>query len=151
MKLNEGYKPYVYCDSKGYRTIGVGFNLHKRTARQQIARVGANYNAVFSGSQPLTDNQIRRLFNMDMNTAVECVKGWLQNWSSLGPGPQSALADMAFNLGCTRLRQFVRLRSALRPPTNFGQAVVEMRNSLWCDQVGQRCDRDIACMQQNSG
>lgn len=151
MRLNEGYRTSMYRDSEGIRTIGVGFNLEKDGARQQIESVGANYNAVFNGVQSLTDSQIRRLFNMDMNTAVRCVVNWLPNWRSLGVGPQSALADMAFNLGCTRLRRFICLRKALLPPTDFGHAVEEMRDSRWCGQVGQRCSRDIACMRQNSG
>ena len=151
MRLNEGYHRSMYRDSKGIRTIGIGFNLEKDGARQQIERVGADYDAVVNGRQSLTDSQITRLLNMDMHTAIECVMRWLPNWRSLGVGPQSALADMAFNLGCTKLNGFICLKKALSPPTDFGHAVEEMRNSLWCRQVGQRCSRDIACMQQNSG
>ena len=45
--------------------------------------------------------QILTLFNEDMNTAVSCASSWLKRWSSLGVASQSAIADMAFNMGCT--------------------------------------------------
>lgn len=61
-KLNEGYLSCVYKDSKGIPTVRVGFNL----------QVGADYNAILSGRECLRDNQIRELFETDMNTAVKC-------------------------------------------------------------------------------
>lgn len=146
-KLNEGFRPHVYHDSRGIPTVGVGFNLRKAGARQWIESVGANYNEVLNGYQTLTDDQIKALFDRDMRTAVTCTMNWLPTWSSLGHGPQSAMADMAFNLGCTRLRGFKCLKKALsKSPPDLQQAIVEMRHSRWCRQVGRRCDRDIRCM-----
>ena len=146
-KLNEGYHTTRYFDSGGIPTIGVGHNLNKPGSQQQIENVGADYSEVLNGRQSLTESQIRRLFNMDMRTAVTCAMNWLPTWSSLGSGPRSAIADMAFNLGCTRLRGFKCLKKALsRSPPDLQQAIAEMRNSRWCRQVGRRCDRDIRCM-----
>lgn len=146
-KLNEGYYKCVYKDPVGIPTIGVGFNLEKFGARAEIEGVGANYNAVLNGSQCLTDDQIRRLFDQDMDTAVSCVSSWLSNWSALGESPQSALADMTFNLGCAGIREFSSLHAALSSsPPDYARAAEDMRNSLWCRQVGDRCSRDIACM-----
>ena len=144
-KLNEGYYKCVYKDPVGIPTIGVGFNLQKFGARAEIESVGADYNAVLNGSQCLDDSQIERLFDKDMDSAVGCASGWLSNWSGLGSGPQSAIADMAFNLGCGGLRQFTSLKSALEDK-DYSKAADDMRASLWCRQVGNRCDRDVACM-----
>lgn len=80
-------------------TIGVGFNLEKPGAKEQIEGVGAEYNAVLNGSQCLNATQIETLFKEDMNTAVSCASSWLVRWSSLGVASQSVIADMAFNLG----------------------------------------------------
>src|SRR5690554_5080438 len=122
-KLNEGYRTHgnlkkasallikVYKDSKGIPTIGVGFNLMKSGARQQIAAVGANYDKLLAGTQGLNDNQIRTLFNQDMATAVSCVSSWIGNWSSLSTTRQSAIADMSFNLGCGKNRKFFSIFS----------------------------------------
>ena len=147
-KLNEGYYKCVYKDPLGIPTIGVGFNLKKFGARGEIEGVGADYDAVLNGSQCLDDSQIERLFDKDMDTAVECASGWLgASWSHLGSDSQSAVADMAFNMGCATLHEFVGMHSALsESPPNYSAAKNSMSSSLWCRQVGYRCSRDIACM-----
>ena len=146
-KLYEGYHTRVYLDSRGIRTIGVGFNLEKAGAQQQIEGVGADYDAVLNGRQDLTDWQIRTLFSQDMNTAVRCVTSWIPRWSLLGLAPQSALADMAFNLGCTKLMELHCLWTALsRSPLDLNWAATEMQSSDWCGQMGLRCDRDVTCI-----
>lgn len=144
-KINEGYKPCVYKDSMGIPTIGVGFNLKKFGAREEIQRVGADYNALLNGSQCLKDNQIKELFERDMDTAVSCVSSWISNWSSIGTSRQSALADMSFNMGCATIHQFVSMRAAIEKG-DYSAAVKGMEGSLWCRQVGSRCERDVDCM-----
>lgn len=144
-KLNEGYRTCVYKDPVGIPTIGVGFNLEKFGAKAEIESVGANYSAVLNGSQCLTDSQIERLFDRDMDTAVSCVSGWISNWSDIGSERQSAVADMSFNLGCGGVREFVSMKAAIEKG-DYSTACAYMRSSLWCSQVGSRCDRDVNCM-----
>ena len=55
-KLNEGYYKCVYKDPVGIPTIGVGFNLEKANAREEIESVGADYNAVLNG-KPVSGRQ----------------------------------------------------------------------------------------------
>ena len=144
-KLNEGYYKCVYKDPVGIPTVGVGFNLDKFGAKAEIESVGANYGAVLNGTQCLDDQQIESLFNKDMGSAVGCASSWLSNWNQLGSAPQSAVADMAFNLGCAQLHGFASLKSALEDK-DYSKAADDMRASLWCRQVGGRCDRDVDCM-----
>lgn len=149
-KLNEGYFKCVYNDPLGIPTVGVGFNLKKAGARKRITDVGANYNNVLKKKKCLNDNQIRDLFDDDMAEAVQCASGWLSKvWSKMGKTRQSAVADMAFNLGCGRLKQFKNMKAALERQ-DYTKAAAEMRNSRWCRQVKSRCDRDIACMKTTS-
>ena len=106
-KLNEGYYKCVYKDPLGIPTIGVGFNLKKFGARAEIESVGANYDAVLNGSKCLDDSQIESLFNKDMDSAVDCAERFA---SGLPSSPASAIADMAFNMGCATLNTFTSLR-----------------------------------------
>ena len=149
-KNNEGNYSCVYKDPKNIPTIGIGFNLIKKGAKEQIEGVGADYNAVLNGSQCLNATQILTLFKEDMNTAVSCASSWLKKWASLAVASQSAIADMAFNMGCTKLAKFICLRNALdRSPPDLQWAAQEMRNSTWCGQVKKsRCDQDVQCMLQ---
>ena len=145
-KLNEGYKPRVYLDTEGHPTVGIGFNLDRSDARRRLSAVGANYDQIRAGSATLTDYQIRTLFNDDMANAVNCAYSWLsQVWGRMNNNQRSAVADMAFNLGCYGLQQFKNMKAALLRG-DYGGAAAEMRNSKWCRQVKSRCDRNIACM-----
>lgn len=145
---NEGYHHKVYQDMKNSPKIGVGFNLAKAGAKEKIAKVGANYNAILNGTQYLIAAQIEALFNMDMTEAVECAEKWLPNWSSLGVAPQSAIADFALAHGCGRLHEFTHLKSALsKSLPDFKWAAEELKNSKWCNDVQpSRCARDQSCI-----
>ena len=146
-KLNEGYRPCAYTDSKGLRTIGIGFNLEKSGARSRITDLGVDYDAVKKGSKCLNDVQIQRLFWEDMESSVSCVSRWLPNWSSLKNGPKSAVVDMAFNMGCAGVQQFKQMKAALtKSPPDYTLAAARMKDSLWCSQVGNRCPRNVKCM-----
>lgn len=145
-KLNEGHFRCVYKDPLGIPTIGVGFNLRKSGARQRITDVGANYDNILTKRECLDNYQIKDLFDADMAEAVQCASSWLTKvWSKIGTTRQSAVADMAFNLGCSRLRLFKNMKAALERE-DYTKAAAEMRNSRWCRQVKSRCDRDIDCM-----
>ena len=145
-KLNEGYKPRVYIDTEGHPTVGIGFNLDRSDARRRLSAVGANYDRIRDGSETLTDYQINALFNDDMANAVSCASSWLsQVWYKMSTDQRSAVADMAFNLGCAGLQKFRNMKAALLRG-DYGGAAAEMRNSKWCRQVKSRCDRNIACM-----
>ena len=141
-KLNEGYRTCVYRDSRGIPTIGVGFNLEKFGAKEEISSVGADYDKVLAGTQCLTDSQIHKLFDMDMDTAVSCAERFV---SGIGTTAESAVADMAFNLGCAGLDTFTTFRSYLEKH-DYAGAAEDMQHTAWCGQVGYRCDRDVDCI-----
>ena len=125
-KLNEGHFPCVYNYPLGIPTVGVGFNLRKSGAKQRITSVGANYHRILKKRECLTDSQIRDLFDDDMAEAVHCAKSWLSSvWSQLGTTRQSAVADMAFNLGCSRLKQFKKMKAAIKSQ-DYTKAATEM-------------------------
>lgn len=145
-KLNEGYKPRVYIDTEGHPTVGVGFNLDRSDARQRLSGVGADYDKIRAGTAILSDDQIQKLFRDDMDAAVSCVRSWLPTtWLLMNDDKRSAIADMAFNLGCAGLKAFKRMEVALKT-RDYSWAAIEMRNSKWCRQVKSRCLRNISCM-----
>jgi GH24 family phage-related lysozyme (muramidase) len=62
IKDHEGYRPHVYNDSRGIPTIGIGLNLLRPDAKKIAAQAGADYDAILSGKQTLTDDQVKELF-----------------------------------------------------------------------------------------
>ena len=146
--LNEGNRLCAYNDHIGSPIIGVGFNLGKQGARQKISNVGADYDLVRYGKACLSDDQVRQLFNSEMAAAVRCASSWLLSvWSKMSKEKQSAVADMAFNMGCTRLKTFKNMKAALERQ-DYEKAEYEMKASRWCRQVRSRCDRATECMRK---
>ena len=144
-KSNEGYHKCVYKDSFGQPIIGVGVYLNDVNARRKIESVGGNYSAICNGSQCLSDDQIRKLFYLDMNTSVACAAKWLSNWGQLNDSVQSAIADMAFSMGCTMLQELTDVRNALLSK-QYKNAVEALGSSFWCDSQQDRCERDAKCI-----
>lgn len=144
--LNEGNRPCVYNDHLGNPIIGVGFNLEKPHAREKITNIHADYNLVRTGRACLSDSQVRKLFDKNMADAVWCASSWLSSvWSKMSEERQSAIADMAFSMGCSRLKTFKKMKAALERQ-DYVRAKHEMRESRWCRQLRSRCDRGGACM-----
>jgi hypothetical protein len=52
----------MYLDSEGIETVGAGFNLRRPDARERLAEVGADFDAVFSGAQQISQTQSEKLF-----------------------------------------------------------------------------------------
>lgn len=124
---DEGLRPYVYQDSRGIWTCGVGFNVDRERG----------------GGIPMEvidfwlDTLLTRLCKqLDLSLA------W---WDRLDDVRQRVLANMAYNLGMGGLLEFRKMLMAVAAE-NYSLAADEMANSLWAKQVPQRAGRLIAAM-----
>jgi len=143
--LHEGKKPKVYEDSEGIPTIGVGFNLKRVGAKKIIEELGLSYDKVLAGEQILTDEQINKLLDADINTALTSCKAIFQNFSDLSDVRQRVLVDMMFNLGKPRFEAFKKMIAAVKDG-KYGVAADEMKESKWYKQVKTRGVRLEAMM-----
>ena len=119
LRLHEGVEHKPYVDTVGKTTIGVGRNLDD---------VG------------LTDDEIDYLLDNDIHTVMSELDIWWGGWRELDEVRQRVLADMMFNMGRPTLNKFENFRAAL-VDGNYEQASVEMLDSRWAEQVGQRAQR----------
>ena len=162
--VNEGYHRCVYTDPMtGMISIGVGYNIYDYNAQQDFTNVGANYSAVINGYQCLTDNQVKKLFDMSMSSAYKCASGWLGKpaWGNLTVNPKSAIIDMAFNyhyIGCNyyfapghhSLYDFVGVKNALSMfPPDYEKAIDILMDSTWYSQEPKRCLKAIECLKNH--
>jgi len=136
---HEGSRNRAYNDTEGNRTVGVGFNMDRPSARQAIEAVGADFDAVYRGTQALTDAQIESLLQEDIATAIDDASGFLPNMQAHPAPVQEAVVNMAFNLGGPRLNQFNQTRRALQN-FDYNAAANEMLDSRWARQVGNRAN-----------
>lgn len=117
IQKNGYYLPYT--DTVGKLTIGYGHNLTDNGLSQKIVEM-------------LLDDDI------DACAKELIVKApWVETLSEARMG---VLVNMAFNLGVPGLLRFKDMVAALRKE-DYEKAAVEMLDSVWADQVGDRALR----------
>jgi len=144
LSLNEGNKPKVYKDSKGNRTIGIGFNLEDAANRKFLKREGIDINELFDGRE-LTDRETKTLYNYSLTQAFKDAQSYDPNFAKRPEAVKMTLVDMAFNLGLTRLNKFVDMKEGLMN-NDYNVAANEMIDSKWYNQVKDRGPRMVKVM-----
>lgn len=119
IKKDEGYSAVMYQDSVGVPTIGYGHNLEKGI--------------------PLEVSEL--IFKYDLKDAIDDLWNtfpWVME--DLNATRQEVLINMCFNLGISRLENFRRMWKALEAK-DYTEAALEMLDSKWASQVGERAIR----------
>jgi len=145
-KENEGYKPEVYTDTTGNRTIGIGFNLEDANNKKVLKDMGIDINDVFAG-KPLEEKQIIGLYNHSLRQAFSDAQQFDPGFARRPEPVKKAIVDMAFNLGLTKLNTFEKMKAALGQ-NDYSRAADEMVDSKWYKQVKSRGPRTVALMRQ---
>ena len=122
---DEGLQLKPYLDTAGKWTIGAGRNLTDNGISSSEA------------DAMLTNDILSHM--RDMDQAIP----W---WAVLSQSRQLVMASMCFNMGITRLLTFKKFLAAAQAG-NYKQAAVEMLNSKWAVQVGDRAKRLAALME----
>jgi len=112
----EGFRGKPYRDTKGFLTIGYGFNLDSI----ELPRIVADY-------------WLEYLLNMVKD---QCKENF-SFWNSLNEARQTVLISMAYNLGIVGLLKFRDMIKALEKHDYVG-AAREMEDSRWYKEVPSR-------------
>jgi len=127
---DEGQVLEVYKDHLGYPTVGVG-HLILETDEEYGMGVGT----------PITQTWCDELLFQDLNTVLkECEDRFHNNWREWPEEVKLIIANMAFNLGLTRLVKFKKMFAALNEG-DYEQASIEGLDSKWAKQVYNRAKR----------
>jgi len=116
LKVHEGYRQYPYDCTEGLNTIGYYGNLESRG---------------------LTEIEASYLLHCDVKLAESELMDQYEYYWSLSPNRKVVLINMMVNLGSTRLRGFKNMHRAIED-RDYVKASLEMLDSRWADQVGQR-------------
>ena len=125
---DEGLRLKPYRDTVGKLTIGFGRNLD---------------------DQGITEDEAETLLQNDIGRTLVELDRAFPWWIGLPDDVQRGLANMAFNLGLTRLRSFKLMLGGLERG-DFRRAAVEALASKWADQVGQRAVRIAALFRSST-
>lgn len=146
--LNEGVKPKVYKDSKGHRTIGIGFNLEDGGNRRILKKEGIDINELFNG-RALSDKEIKTLYNYSLTQAFNDAQKFDKNFAKRPENVKKAIVDMSFNLGLTKLNKFKKMREGLEVD-DYSKAADEMVDSEWYKQIKSRGPRTVNLMRSSA-
>lgn len=113
LKKHEGFSNKVYKDTKGIETIGIGFNLKRKDAPEIIKSLGKDYNKILTGKDTLTDEQINKIFNINLKEATASAKRVVKNFDSLPAEAKMVVIDLIFNMGEAKLKDFKNFLGAL--------------------------------------
>ena len=94
----------------------------------------------------VADARVQELFTQDINTALADCQAVFPTFSSLPNEAQRIIANMMFNLGRPRFEKFRKLIAAVNA-RDWSKAAVEMKDSKWYWQVGDRSKRLVRRMQ----
>jgi lysozyme len=134
---HEGKHTKAYPDSEKVPTIGVGFNLNRPDAKKRIESIGLDYEKVKAGKQELTEQQITKFLEADIETAAADCKSVFPKFNELSDVRQRVLVDMMFNLGQPRFSKLKKMIANVQA-AKFDAAADEMKASKWYDQVKMR-------------
>lgn len=127
LRIHEGEKLVSYKDSKGLPTAGIGHLLR------------TNEIAQYPIGTPVSQNQVDTWFAQDSQTAIKDAQNFIgaDTWEKLDEPRKRALADMAFNLGSSRLGKFKTFKKEMQAG-NYDQAAKQIENTPYYQQVGRR-------------
>lgn len=123
--VDEGFRGVPYLDTVGKLTIGFGRNLT---------------------ANPLTKAEAAVLLNNDVRMVLIDLDRRLSWWRNLDDVRQEVLANMAYNLGISRLCGFVKMLAVLKRG-DYTTAAAEMVDSDWYTQTKDRAKRLVKEME----
>lgn len=128
LEIDEGKRAKMYQDTVGKWTAGVGRNLSDRA---------------------FSEDEIQLMLSNDIDLAVKYARQLVPGFDNLDDVRQEILANMALNLGYSRLAGFKKFLAAVNA-SEFAEASMEMLDSKWAQQVGARAQRLSKAMRTGS-
>ena len=129
LKIDEGVRYEIYDDHLGYKTFGIG-HLVKATDEEYGWPVGT----------PVSEKRVNSVFDEDVETYIDESKKVFGNLEDMPQEVQQVLVNMCFNMGAPRLSKFLKFIKAIHDE-DWATASVEMLDSRWANQVGDRANR----------
>jgi lysozyme len=129
LMLDEGVIHEIYNDHLGYPTFGVGHLITEKD-EEHGKPLGT----------PVSEERVTECLNADVDIVCAELDKNMEWWRGLNDTRQRVMANMCFNLGYPRLSKFKKFLAAVQKE-DWETAAVEMMDSKWATQVGDRAVR----------
>ncbi|MBF0481709.1 MAG: glycoside hydrolase family protein [Desulfovibrionaceae bacterium] len=134
IEADEGCKLVAFLDSRGFWTIGRGYNLQAHGFT-----VAAASKVVWS------QEQADFIFNSCLADAIHSLDVQFPDWTSLAPARQAVAVSAMYQLGTAKVMEFAPTIALIREG-NFEAAAAHMEASAWGHQCRERVQRLAAMM-----
>lgn len=124
---HEGLRLEMYHDTVGVPTIGYGHNLQT----------------------PISAAAAMQILEDDIEIVFQELDERLYWWRDLPEPAQMVVGSMVFNMGWPRFSQFKKFIAALED-RDWVTASMEMEDSLWYNQIGNRGKELVALMLESA-
>ena len=139
IKNHEGYVKEPYRDHLGFWTVGFGHLIENTDICDFINSQNRIIETLGDLSDALTDESLHlKWLNDDITEAVESAKLFAgEAWGSINDRQREVIAEMAYQMGRSRLFTFRRFQEAVKSGQRE-MAVSEMLSSKWARQTPSR-------------
>ena len=129
LKIDEGVKYEIYNDHLGYATFGIGHLIFEGD-EEHGKPVGT----------AVSEERVNAIFEEDVQKYISESKKVFPNLDDLPETAQQVIVNMCFNMGAPRLSQFKKFIAGVNR-ADWPTAAIEMMDSRWANQVGDRATR----------
>ena len=129
LMLDEGVIHEIYNYPLGCPTFGVGHLITEKD-EEHGKPLGT----------PISEERVTECLNADVDIVCAELDKNMEWWRGLNDTRQRVMANMCFNLGYPRLSKFKKFLAAVQEE-DWETAAVEMMDSKWATQVGDRAVR----------
>lgn len=145
LKADEGTRSKAYMID-GVLHIGIGFNLERGDAREQLILAGVSSKDIDAilkkGGASISDEVIDNLFQNTLQAAEKDMKSLYPNHEKMPQDVKDVLVNMSFQLGKKSLRGFTDMNKAIAKG-DWKNMQVEMKDSKWNKDTTTRSNRLI--------
>ena len=127
--IDEGQVNEIYHDHLGYATFGIG-HLIVEGDEEHGKPVGT----------AVSEERVNAIFEEDVQKYISESKKVFPNLDDLPETAQQVIVNMCFNMGAPRLSQFKKFIAGVNKG-DWPTAAIEMMDSRWANQVGDRATR----------
>ena len=131
LKRHEGYRKRMYLCTAGKETIGFGYNLKANPLHLSSLEIG---NAYKNG---MNEVEAERILKLMISKCVDQLEEAIPFINKLDTVRQDCLINMCFNMGMVGLLKFKK-SLLLIEAGEYSQASIELLNSKWAKDVGNR-------------
>jgi lysozyme len=127
-KINEGFRPTKYLDTRGFLTIGYGFCV----------------------DMGISEYAAEKLLEAQLEEAETDAEGAFKWYYTLDDVRRSVIAELVFNMGLSHLLGFTKMLDACTREA-WDEAANELLHSAWFGQVGNRRGLQLARLLRDGG